>query len=963
MKRSNFYILTAPLLALIGLAANSAAHAPGYNLQSGSEPVSEGLTTPDSLTDDSLPNRTPSPADLQDNAGGNDSETILNDTTVADSLSDDGDDSLMLDSLQAQRSAISRIDRDNRDIDGTVTFSASDSMLLIGRNNAFLFGDGNVQYQDFKLNSEYIEMKLDSSTVSAAGVRDSLGNLEGNPVFQDKSGEYESETMSYNFKTEKGYITNIITQQGEGYLTGGATKKNADGSFFLTDGRYTTCDDHEHPHFYFHITKGKMRPKKDVVTGPAYMVLADVPLPLALPFGYFPFSKKYSSGIIFPTFGDDYQRGFYLRNGGYYFAINDYVDLALTGEIYTKGSWGVSGRSSYAKRYKFNGNISFSYITTIYGYKGDPDYSKQNNFQFVWSHTQDSKANPNLSFSASVNFATSGYSRNDLNSYYSSSFTENTKSSTVSLSYRFPGTKWSLATTANITQRTQDSTLAVSFPNINVALSQTAPFKRKRAVGGEKWYEKIRLSYTGQFQNSLTTEQNLFFKKNLIRDWRNGMRHTIPVSATFSIFKYINLTPSVRFDDRMYSSKIRRQWDPNAYAEVADTTYGFYNVFDFNTSLSLDTKLYGFWKPMKFLGDKVQMIRHVLTPTVSFSWAPDFSAPGWGYYGSYSYTDAQGNPVSRSYSFFSHGLFGAPTSGRTGVLSVNLANNLEMKVKSDRDSTGFKKISLIENFSIGQSYNFAADSMNWSNLTTSIMLRLVKNFNLNLQANWDPYTYQLSSSGTPVRVNIPRWKAHKGWVKLASTGTSFSYTFNNDTFRRKKQNAGGSSPDNDDDDDPIDGQFPDGTMEEASEFTEAQEKRRLRKESIKAESDADGYSKWECPWNLTVNYSVNYGYGDFDYAKLDYKGKWTQNLSLSGSIRPTKNWNFTMSCSYNFDTRKIAYMNCSITRDLHCFTMTASFVPVGPYKSYTFHIAVKSAMLQDLKYDKRSSTTNGIRWY
>ncbi len=867
--------------------------------------------------------------------------------------------------LPADRVRMSRINLDpnNSDLTAAVTFSAKDSLLLIGQNNAYLYGDGEVEYDAFKLNSAKIELFLDSATVAATGMRDSAGTLSGNPIFTEKGTTYESESMRYNFKSERGYITNVITEQGEGYLQGGITKKNADGSFFLQDGRYTTCDDHEHPHFYFQITRGKMRPKKDVVTGPAYMVLADVPLPLALPFGYFPFSKDYSSGIIFPSFGEDYNRGFYMRDGGYYFAINDYVDLALRGEIYTKGSWGLSAHSTYSKRYKFRGTFDISYITTILGDKGMPDYSKQNNFQVIWSHSMDTKANPNLSFSASVNFTTSGYTRNDLNSYYSNSFTENTKSSTVNMTYRFPGTKWSLSTTASVSQRTQDSTLSVSFPNLTVTLAQTAPFKRKKSVGGERWYEKIRLSYTGQFQNSLTAQQDQFFKKSLIKDWRNGLKHYVPISATFSLFKYINVSPSITLNDRMYSSKIRRQWDPNANAEVTDTIYSFYNVFDFNASLAFDTKLYGFYKPMKFLGDKVQMIRHVLTPTISISGAPDFSAPGWGIYGSYQRPDANGVMKSQRYNYFSHTLFGAPSAGRSGIISVNLANNVEMKVKSDADSTGVKKISLIENFSVGQSYNFAADSMNWSNLTTNIMLRLVKNFNLNINANWDPYTYRLSASGSPTRVNVPRWKAHKGWVKLASAGTSFSYTFTNATFRRKKDNNSSNNSSSDPDNGDITEEEAFGGDTDPDDFKHRVAMRRANARKEEAEGDADGYSKWECPWSLTVNYSVNYGYGDFDYDKLDYRGKFTQNLSFSGNIRPTKNWNFSFSASYNFDTHKLAYMNCTITRDLHCFSMSASFVPVGPYKSYNFHIAVNSSMLKDLKYDKRSSTTNGIQWY
>ncbi len=889
-----------------------------------------------------------------------DADTLSTDTTVETEASSDSLSSVPGHPRNEGRSLLTRIMHDKVDLDGPVTFSASDSLIMVGQNNAYLFGDGTVEYEEFSLNSARIRMELDSSTVYAEGMLDSVGNLVGKPIFSQGGDQYESKTMKYNFKTERGVIEEVVTEQGEGYLIGKSAKKNADGSFYVGDGIYTTCDDHEHPHFYLKITKGKMRPKKDIVTGPAYMVLADVPLPLAVPFGYFPFTKDYSSGIIFPTFGDDYNRGFYARDGGYYFAINDNIDLALRGEIYTKGSWGLSARSTYNKRYKFNGSFNISFIKTITGDKGAPDYSAMNNFQIIWNHSQDSKANPNMSFSAAVNFATSGYSRNDLNSYYNSSFTENTKSSTVNMTYRFPGSKWSLSATANISQRTQDSTLAVGFPNVNVSMSQTAPFKRKKSVGGERWYEKIRLSYSGQFQNSLTANQDEFFKKSLIKDWRNGFRHSVPISATFSVFKYLNISPSVSLNDRMYTSKIRRDWDPNASAEVCDTTYGFYNLFDFNASISLDTKLYGFYKPMKFLGDKVQMIRHVLTPTISFSGAPDFGASFWGVWNHYDRINNDGSTQRVDYNMFSHGIFGAPGRGRSGVLAVSLANNLEMKVKSDADSTGVKKISLIENFTISQSYNFAADSLNWSNLSTSILLRLTKNFNLNLSATWDPYTYQLSSSGNPVRVNIPRWKAGKGWVRLASTGTSFSYTFNNDTFKRKKDNSsknGNSADDN--------GEFPDGDYsEENDSFAEkVRRKRESKRGGDESVSDADGYAKWEVPWSLTVNWSVSYGYGKFDTRKMEYAPKWTQNLSFSGNIRPTKNWNFSFSASYNFDLKKLAYMNCSISRDLHCFTMTASFVPVGPYKSYNFHISVKSSLLKDLKYDKRSSQRNGINWY
>lgn len=845
-----------------------------------------------------------------------------------------------------------RIVREKVDIDNTVDFSAKDSLVMFGQNTAYMYGESAVKYTEIDLTADEIHMDMKESTVYAVGRPDTTGEVIGSPVFNDRSGSYESKTMTYNFKSGKGFITDVVTEQGEGFLTGGQTKKMEDNSYNILNGKYTTCDNHEHPHFYMQLTKAKMRPKKDIVTGPAYMVLCDVPLPLAVPFGYFPFTSKYSSGVIFPTFGDDYQKGFYLSNGGYYFAINDYVDLALTGEIYTKGSWGLAAQSSYRKRYKFSGSFNMSFLTTVTGDKGSPDYMKQKNFRITWMHSQDAKANPNMTFSASVNFATSGYSRNDVNSYYDQSFTENTKNSTVNISYRF-SPKFQMSATASIAQRTQDSTLSVSFPNFTLSLSQVAPFKRKRAIGSEKWYEKIKLSYTGTFQNNLAAKQNVFFKKSLIKDWTNGMRHSVPISATFNLFQYINVSPSIQLNDRMYTRKIHRAWDPNASAEVMDTTYSFYNVFDFNASISFDTKIYGFFQPMKFLGDKVKMIRHVLSPSISFSASPDFSKDFWGYYGTYDYVDRQGRALQKKYSYFGSNIFGSVEQGKTGMVNLSLSNNVEMKVKSDADSTGVKKISLIENFTISQSYNFAADSLRWSNVNTSLSLRLFKNFNLNLSATWDPYTYQLSESGSPVKVDIPRWKAGKGWVKLSSTGTSFSYTFNNATFRRKKKKDTNSDKGN-------------GTQNSQDNYDEAANSGRKSKDDNADEGydlDDDGYVKWSFPWSLTVNYSVNYGYGDFDKVKMDYKGRWTQNLSFNGRIQPTKGWNFSFSTSYNFDTKKLSYMNCTISRDLHCFTMSASFVPIGPYKSYNFHIAVKSSLLQDLKYDKRSSYNNGVEWY
>lgn len=865
-----------------------------------------------------------------------------------------GVDSLAADSLSNDSLATDSVPKKKKNgLTSVVDYQANDSIVFTNGNEVYMYGKGVVQFDGMELNADQIEMNMDSSQVYAVGRPDTVGDIVGRPVFKDKSGEYESETMHYNFKTKKGYITNIVTQQGEGYLTGGQTKKMDNDEFYMKDGKYTTCDNHEHPHFYLQLTQAKVRPKKNIVTGPAYMVLADVPLPLAIPFGFFPFTEKYSSGIIMPTFGDELERGYYLRDGGYYFAINDYVDLALTGEIYTKGSWGVNARSAYIKRYKYSGNVDLSFITTITGDKGLPDYSKMKNFKVAWTHTQDTKNNPNMSLSASVNYTTSGYTRNDLNSYYNANaFTENTKSSTVNMTYRVPNSPWSFSATANVTQRTQDSTLNVSFPNLTISMGQVYPFKRKTVVGNERWYERIQLSYSGRFQNSILTKQDQILKSNLIKDWRNGMYHNIPISATFNLFKYLNLTASFNFTDRMYSNKVMQDWDTQQARVVRDTVYGFYNVYNYYGSLSADTKLYGFYTPWKIFGDKVQAIRHIFTPTISFSAAPDFSAPRYGFWDSYSYVNEYGETVTTKYSPFSNGVYGTVSQGRQGTVSFAVSNNLEMKVKSDRDSTGVRKISLIENLSANMSYNMAADSMKWSNLNTSILIKLTKNFNLQMSAVWDTYTYQLDRYGNPVRVNKPRWTVGKGIGRLSSTGTSFSYTFNNDTFKKKDKDSDSKNTQQQ-------RQQPNALPTDPNSGDEEEE--------APGDSDVqfgpDGYSIWEIPWSLSINYSVNYGYGTFNKKKMEYNGRFTQNLSLSGNINLTKNWSFNFSASYDFNAKKIAYMNCNVTRDMHCWSMSASFVPVGPYKSYNFHISVKSSLLQDLKYDKHGNSYNSLDWY
>lgn len=855
-------------------------------------------------------------------------------------------------------------------LDAPVTYQAADSMVMTAGNWAYLFGDGKVKYQQIELESEEIEMNLDSSLVYAKFGVDSIGEEFGYPLFKDGDQEYESKTMRYNFSTKKGYITDVITQQGEGYVTAGRTKKMEDDVLNMVGGRYTTCDEHEHPHFYIQMTKAKVRPKKNIVTGPVYLVLEDVPLyPLGLPFCFFPFSNSYSSGIIMPTFGDENARGFFLRDGGYYFALSDYMDLALTGEIYTKGSWGLSARSTYRKRYRFSGNFNASYLVTKLGDKGLPDYNLSKDFKLNWTHTQDPKANPYRTFSASVNFSTSSYDRNNTASLYPGSqgfadATQNTKGSSINITQRFPNNPFSLSATMNINQRSRDSAISVTLPDLTVTMSRIFPFKRKQAVGKERWYEKISMSYTGTFTNSIDTKEDLLFKSNIVKDWRNAMQHTIPVSATFSIFKYLNISPSFNYKERWYTSRIEQGYDEIQQRVMpTDTTYGFYRLFDFNASVSASTTLYGFFKPLPFLGNKVEMIRHRFEPSISLSAAPDFGSARFGYYDDFIYTGSDGRDVLYTYSPFSHNSYGVPGRGKQGSINFNIDNNIEMKIRSDRDSTGFRKISLIDKLSLGMSYNMAADSFKWSDLNVGLRLKLSKSYTLNLNGTFDTYTYDADEHGNPIRKDVPRWKAGKGFGRLRSTGTSFSYTFNNDTFKNwfgggdDSNSNSGTTPDGTD---TADEQSADGTTGADGEKKGG---RLLGKKKESGEYDADGYMINKIPWSLSFSYSMRLGYGRFNPVKKEYNYDLTHSLSFNGNIQPTKNWRLSFNATYDFDVKKISYMTCNITRDLHCFQMTASFVPVGPFKSYTFSVAVSSSLLKDLKYDQRSSYRDGQQWY
>lgn len=880
-------------------------------------------------------------AQLHQQMGGNSNISFLQDSVNSGRV-------LTTDSLRPQpidTTAQDTTKNKKASLDAPVDYSANDSIVFTSDNRGYLYGDSKVDYQTMSIKAENISMSMDSSIVHASYGLDSIGEEFGFPIFKDNSGEYEMKTVSYNFKTKKGYIRNVITQQGDGYIVADKAKKNADDTFFMCDGKYTTCDNHEHPHFYMMLTKAKVRPKKNVVTGPAYLVIEGLPLPLAIPFGFFPFSEKYSSGILMPSYGDDMDRGFNLRNGGYYFAINDNIDLAVTGEIYTKGSWGLAARSSYKKRYKYTGSFDINYIYTKRGDRDIPDtFSESKDMSISWQHSQDPKANMYRTLSASVNYRTSSYNTNSLDVHFTPSGTDNTRSSTINLTQRFPNSPFTLTANASANQVTRDSTISLTLPNLTATMSRIFPFKRKDAIGPEKWYERISLNYTGELRNSITTKDNLLFKSNLIKDWRNGMRHAVQTSATFSALNYLNITPTFNYNERWYTRSISQRWDPALNRHVAaDTTYSFNRSYDFNYNVSFQTRLYGFYEPLFKIG-KLQKIRHVFTPSITFGGNPDFTDPRFGSYRKYSYYDANGDLQTHLYSPYANEIFTPSSATRQGNITFTFENNIEMKVATANDST--KIISLIDNLGINFSYNMMADSLKLSDIGTNMRLKLSKTLTVNLNAVWDPYVY----SDKGVKLNRLLIKNGGGLGRLVSTGYTISPSINQDTFKKWFGKGGSTSNDDKKKDNPeadlsdADGEDPEAAGPRQSLFD---------KKEDTSTYDEDGYLKTDIKWNLSINYNMSY-VSQFDYNRERFKGVITHNLSFNGSIQPTKNWNFSFNASYDVPNNRISYMTCNLSRNLHCWNITASFNPIGPYATYYVSIRVNSSMLQDLKYEQRS---------
>ena len=877
--------------------------------------------------------------------GGEKTDSLHRDSLALDSL---GMDSLAADTTKKKEP-----------LDAPVIYEASDSIVFTKEGYAHLYGEGKVNYQNIELTSAVITMNMDSSTVYATGVTDTAGVETGSPIFKDGETPYESKIMRYNFKTKKGFINSIVTQQGEGYVTSEEGKKGANDEIYMRHGKYTTCDNHEHPHFYLKLSMAKVRPKKNVVFGPAQLVVEDVPLPIAVPFGFFPFNSSYSSGFIMPTYGDEMNRGFYLRDGGYYFAISDQMDLKVLGEIFTKGSWGLSAASNYNKRYKFSGSFNASYLVTKTGEKNMPDYSVSKDFRIQWSHRQDAKANPNSSFSASVNFATSSYDRSSLSSLYNpQQYSQNTKASSVSYSRNFPEIGLNISGAFNITQNTRDSSLSMTLPDVNISLNRIYPFKRKKSAGDERWYEKISLQYTGSITNSISTKDNLLFKTPLTQ-WENGMQHKIPVSATFNLFKYINIVPSFNYTERWYLRKVKQSYDPSPTSRdhvKRDTINGFNRLYDYNLSLQMNTKLYGMYKPL-FMKSKELQIRHVFTPTVSYTYTPDFGKSRYGYYDTYTYTDEDGEVRTVEYSPYEGAVYGYPGKNMSQNISFSIDNNIEMKMKSDKDTTGYKKISLIDQLGASLSYDVA--NKRWSDLSMNLRLKLTKSYTFNMNASFATYAYQFDENGNVVVGDRTEW-SYGRFGRFQGYSGSFSYTLNNDTFKKLfgKKDEDEKNKDNKGKEENED--------EETEEETEEQNNNSNMRKTEKASVDSDGYLAFKLPWSVSLSYSYSIREDrskDINIKTMRYPYSLTHSLNVSGNFKIGSRWNMTYSTGYDFTSKEMSMTTLNITRDLHCFNMSCGLV-FGPFTSYNFSIRANSSMLTDaLKWDQRSNTGSSVTWY
>ncbi len=850
------------------------------------------------------------------------------DTTITDSLA--VADSMATDSVKAPF------------IEAPINYNAEDSIIVsFDGQKVFLYNNAKVTYQEIELTAYYIELDLETKEVYAEGIMDSTETLIQKPVFKDGNEEFESKTLRYNFDSEKGIITEVITEQGEGFVHSTRTKKISKDAFILVDGKYTTCDA-DHPHFYLHLSKAKVISNKKIITGPAYMVLEDFPIYFPfLPFGFFPNTPTYSSGILIPTYGEEQNRGFFLRDGGYYWAAGQYFDLSVQGDIYSKGSWGTKVHTNYKKRYKFNGSFNFNYALNKYGEKGLNTYTKNPQFAVTWSHSQDAKANPNQTFSASVNFSTSGYDKQ--NSYTAETYLRTQKQSSISYTKKFENTPFNMSVNLRHSQNSVDTTIVLSLPEMTFSMAKVYPFRKKNRSGSVKWYENFGINYTGNMKNTISAKEYEILHTSLSRDWKNGIKHNIPIALpNFNLFKYVNVSPGFNYNEKWYFKKYDYSYHPdelynNAYDDEThvriDTITGLNRVYDYSYSLSTSTNIYGTFKPLN-PKSKIDGIRHKITPTVGFSYRPDFGASKYGYWQKVQ-IDSLGNvdylDINKG------GIYGgSPGKGASGSITFSVNNNIEMKVLDTRDSTKtdgekrYRKVKILDNLSIGSSYDLIADSMNLAPF--SIRARTtIAGVSINMGGTLDPYMVDENYK----KIHKYVWNEKHGIAKLGRlTHANLSFGMNFKSKQQQKDNNNTGSVNN------MEGEGEPPTNEVAS------------KEEGKTHPAAyANYTDFSIPWDLGFDYSFNYS----GPSSSSPKGKYTQSLGLRGNLSLTEKWRVSMNTNFDIMAKEFSFTTFNVSRDLHCWQMTFNFVPFGYMKSYSFTINAKSTLLKDLKLSKRQS--------
>jgi len=812
-------------------------------------------------------------------------------------------------------------------IEDPIKYNAEDSIVVsFDGQKVYLYNQAQVTYQNIELTAYYIELDLETKQIYAEGILDSTETLVQKPVFKQGSEEYESETMRYNFESEKAFITKVITEQGEGRILSDQTKKIGKDIFITAKAKYTTCDA-DHPHFYLHLSKAKVVGNDKIITGPAYMVLEDFPIyfPI-LPFGYFPNSTTYSSGILIPTYGEEQNRGFFLRDGGYYWAASEYFDFAVRGDIYSKGSWGAKLHTNYKLRYKFSGSFDFKYAMNVYGEQGQDTYSRSPQFQVTWSHSQDAKANPNQTFSASVNFSTSGYDKQ--NSLSARNYLRTQKSSSVSYTRKFENTPFNLSVNLRHSQNSTDSTITLSLPETTFSMAKIYPFRKKNRSGGLKFYEKFGINYTGNFKNSIVNvKESELLDKRFPQDWKNGVRHNIPIAfPSFNLFKYLNFSPGIGYNEKWYFIEKSYSYHPDTTYQdefgrethvKTDTITGLNRIYDYAYSLSASTNIYGMFSPLR-KNSKIDRIRHKMSPSIGFSYRPDFGQDKFGYY-QYVQVDTTGRMEYLDVN--AGGIYGgSPGRGASGAITFSLNNSVEMKVLDLKDTTKtdedqkFKKVKVIDNLSLATSYNLIADSLNMSPI--SIRARTtVAGVSINMGTILDPYEVDDNYR----RIHKYVWNSRKGIKKLGRvTNANLSFGM---TFKSKKGQQ------------------------------ESERNKDLIEEADILPGDYENYADFNIPWDFGFDYSFNYS----GPSSSRPNGRITQTLGFRGNLNLTDKWRISMNTNFDIMEQEFSFTTFNVNRDLHCWSMAFNFVPFGYMKSYSFTINAKSSMLRDLKLQKRQS--------